>query len=335
MSRVSTAAAIEIQSCFRIALARKAARVLFARIQEERTFSATRIQSLVRLNIAKRRFERSISSVIAIQSFFRVIITKRRKEEAVQFHYYNNKRKQQIWSNCCKMLALIGVIIVVLCFLINRVFIYGNNSNNKSKDIDTNNSIIQSQTKGKRGVSVVEPTEETVIIEVPRSVEHDGLYEMLTALQSNNNSAIISDVWSEKSRLREIVLPKEAESYSDIFMENDIARVQEKIELGMVMEEIVEISPERNSSIERELDLVGSQEILFEWRDTLTKDDAILLSSDYGNKMYHLMVSPYFEEEFSGEDEGSEDHSEIVKVFAEQFRMEHVFSVQNFGSDYI
>jgi len=331
MSRVSTAAAIEIQSCFRIALARKAARVLFARHQEERTFSAIIIQSLFRLNIVKRRFERSISSAIAIQCFFRVMIAKKRREEAVHFHH-----NRPHWSSCFKVMALVGIITVGLCSLIHSIFIYSySNSINNSMGIDTNNRIILSQMKDESSVSVLESTEGTLKIGVLDSGEIDELYEMLTSLQSHNNSDILDDAWSGRSILRNIIVPKE-DSNRDIFMENVIAIGQEKIEFGMAMEEvIVEVSHECNVSIENEWDLSGSEEILSEWKGALMKEETYLFPSDDENKMYHLMVSPDLEEEYFGEYDESQDHSEIVKVFAEQFRMEHAFSVQNFGSEYI
>mmetsp|Transcript_26492 Transcript_26492/g.29302 ORF Transcript_26492/g.29302 Transcript_26492/m.29302 type:complete len:333 (-) Transcript_26492:61-1059(-) len=332
MSRVSTAAAIEIQSCFRIALARKAARVLFARHQEERTFSAIIIQSLFRLNIVKRRFERSISSAIAIQCFFRVMIAKKRREEAVHFHH-----NRPHWSSCFKVMALVGIITVGLCSLIHSIFIYSySNSINNSMGIDTNNRIILSQMKDESDESVLEAIEGTLKIKALNSGGIDELYEMSTALQNNNNnSEILDDVWRKKSRLRDIIVAKE-ESNRDIFMENVIAIGQEKIEFGMAMEEvIVEVSHERNASIDNELDLLGSERILSEWKGTLMREETSLFPIDDGNKMYHLMVSPDLEEEYFGEYDESQDHSEIVKVFAEQFRMEHAFSVQNFGSDYI
>jgi len=331
MSRVSTAAAIEIQSCFRIALARKAARVLFARHQEERTFSAIIIQSLFRLNIVKRRFERSISSAIAIQCFFRVMIAKKRREEAVHFHHNSAH-----WSSCFKVMALVGIITVGLCSLIHSIFIYSySNSINNSMGIDNNNRIILSQMKDESSVSVLESTEGTLKIGVLDSGEIDELYEMLTSLQSHNNSDILDDAWSGRSILRNIIVPKEDRN-RDIFMENVIAIGQEKIEFGMAMEEvIVEVSHECNVSIENEWDLSGSEEILSEWKGALMKEETYLFSNDDENKMYHLMVSPDLEEEYFGEYDESQDHSEIVKVFAEQFRMEHAFSVQNFGSEYI
>jgi len=83
MSRVSTAAAIEIQSCFRIVLAKKAANILNSKHEEKCNLSATRIQSLVRLNIAKSRFERIVSLVTRIQSLVRVNIAKSRFERNV------------------------------------------------------------------------------------------------------------------------------------------------------------------------------------------------------------------------------------------------------------
>jgi len=270
-------------------------RVLFARHQEERTFSAIIIQSFIRLNIAKRRFERSISSAIAIQCFFRVMIAKKRREEAVHFH-----DNRSLWSTCCKVMALVGIITVGLCLLIEGIFIYSNSSSsNNSKGIDTNNRIIISQMK--------EPTEGTLKIGVLKSGEID---EMLTSLQSINSSDILDDAWTGKSILRDIIVPK-VDSNRDILMENASAIGQEKIEFGMAMEEvIVDVSHEHNVS-------------------------TYSFPSDDGNEMYHLMLSPDLGREYSREYDVSQDHSEIVKVFGEQFSMEHVFSVQNFGSDYI
>eukprot|EP00548_Thalassiothrix_antarctica_P019944 CAMPEP_0194195382 /NCGR_PEP_ID=MMETSP0154-20130528/76103_1 /TAXON_ID=1049557 /ORGANISM="Thalassiothrix antarctica, Strain L6-D1" /LENGTH=319 /DNA_ID=CAMNT_0038919909 /DNA_START=654 /DNA_END=1614 /DNA_ORIENTATION=- len=222
-------------------------------------------------------------------------------------------------------------------FIDTSIFIYRySNSINNSMGIDTNNRIILSQMKDESDESVLEAIEGTLKIKALNSGGIDELYEMSTALQNNNNnSEILDDVWRKKSRLRDIIVPKE-ESNRDIFMENVIAIGQEKIEFGMAMEEVtVEVSQECNVSIENEWDLSGSEEILSEWKGALMKEETYLFSNDNENKMYHLMVSSDLGGEHSGEYDESQDHSEIVKVFAEQFRMEHAFSVQNFGSEYI
>jgi len=357
MSRVSTAAAIEIQSCFRIALAKKAANVLNSKYEEKCNFSATRIQSLVRLNIAKSRlerivslvtriqslvrvniarsrFERNISLAIRIQCFFRVTIAKKRIEELIQIHYNSTKKEQILWTRCRKLLVLVGVVMVVMCFFGENSFTDTvDNGNENKNDI----SIITNQTKDENSESPVESTKGAVNVGLLRSGVGvmDDLSSITPVMSKNNCSKIMHDVLSEKWTQREII-QAEMENKMDELVQNVVRISKEIDEIEIPMKEsVVETSKEYNISMYNEEYFTGSQLILSRRNDISTRDETLSFVSDSGNSKDCLTISPVIIGEYADKNDESLDHLKIVKEFAKQFGMEHVLSVHNFDSVYI
>jgi len=336
MSRLSNAAAIEVQSWYRVALAKKAAKVLFNEHEEECNGLATRIQSLVRVNIAKRKFKRSISSTIVIQCFFRVIIAKRKTEKAIQMHYNSEKKNQSIVASCSKLLALIGIAMLALCFLRNSTII----DNSKKDDI----GFITSSMKDE----IIVPSIEHEII-VP-SLEHmkgavkigvlrsgvgitDDFSKMVHVLRKNNNIEIADCEQSEEGKQQDIIESDEKNKI-DYTVEKVIS--QEKLEIIKPLKEaVVDFPQESNIPMKSEEDFTEFQSILSEWKDVVLRDATVSIPSDSGNKIYNLTVSPDVVEECSDGNEEKLETLEIMKEFAKQFRSEHILSVQNFASGYI
>jgi len=380
MSRVSTAAAIEIQSCFRIALAKKAAKVLNSIHEEKCNFSATMIQSLVRLNIAKSRFdrivslvtriqslarvniakkrferivslvtriqslvranieksrfERTVSLAITIQCFFRVAIAKKRTEEFIQIHYNSNKKEQLYWARCCKLLVLVGAVMVVLCFFKENSFIHIVDNN---KENENSISIITDQTKDENSVSPVESMKVALNVGVFSSGVGvmDDLSGITEITSKNNRSNTMYEVLSEEWRQQEIIQAEE-ENKMDILLQNVMRINEEMVEIEMPTKDgVVEASKEYNISLDIKEDFTGSQLILSRWNDISTRDETVSFASASGNSKDYLTVYPVITEEYAGENDESPDHLNIVQEFTKQFGMEHVLSVQNFDSVYI
>jgi len=357
MSRVSTAAAIEIQSCFRIALAKKAAKVLNNKYEEKCNLSATRIQSLVRLNIARSRFERivslmtriqslvrvnivrsrferSVSLAITIQCLFRATIAKKRIEELIQIQHNSNKKEQLFWARCYKMLVLVGVVMVVLCFFRENSFTHIVDNGNENKN---NIGIITNQMKDENSVSPVESTKGALNVGLFRSGVGfmDDISGITPVMNNNNCSDIMQNVWSEKWRQPEIT-EAEIENKMDNLVQNVIGISQEMVGIEIPMKEAVaNASKEYNISMDHEEYSTGSQLISSRWKDISTRDQTVSFVSDSGNSKDYLTISPVIIEEYAGKNYESLDHLKIMKEFAKQFGMEHVLSVHNFDSVYI
>jgi len=321
MTRVSNAAAVEIQCWFRIAQAKKTAKALYVRHEEERSLSATRIQSLVRSSIVRRRVERIVSSTITIQCLFRVTIANKRAKETIQANLnLNSSKEEPFWISCSKVVTLVGVVTVVLCFLIHSIFIYGYSI---------------SQMKEASDPSFLESAKGAVKTGVLRSDDINEFSRRMRIVQ--NKSDIMDDVLSEQRRVEGIVLIEEDDSND--FLEKVVISVsQEKLNFDTLIERtIVEVSQKSNVSIsiENATYFTGSQ-LISEWKDMLMGNEIVPFASDDGSSMYDMMmISPVLIEQHPVTDDTSVDHSEIVKVFAEQFRMEHILSVPNLDSYYI
>jgi len=313
MTRLSNAAAVEIQCWFRIAVAKKTMKVLYVRHEEERSLLATRIQSLVRSIIVKRKLERIVSSAITIQCLFRVVIANKRAREMIQANY---NKEQPSWITCFKIVTLVGVVTVVLCILIHSIFIYGYRT---------------SQTKEASNASFLESMKGAVKIGILRS---DGIDDFSRRMRVvHNNSGIMDDVLSEERVPQGIILTEENNSTG--FLEKVVVS-QEKFNFDTSMEQpIVEVLQKSNVSIiENEAYFTGSQSIS-EWNDMLMGDEIVPFASDDGSSTYDMMISPVLIEDHPSMDDVFVDRLQIVKIFAEQFRMEHVLSVPNLDSYYI
>jgi len=300
---------ITIQCWFRVVRANEIVKALYAEHEEERNSSTIIIQSLVRSSIAKRRLKMSVSSSITIQRFLRAIIVKKRAEENVQADY---NKQQSCWRSCNKAVILVGIVMAVLCLLMNSTFIvYATNSHVKEES----------------STDLQELTEQAVKTGVLRS---DGIDQFPTRIVQNS-SIIIDDVFSEKRGQQDI----------NLIEENAINHFLEKVVISqgnftsMEQHRIVEVVLKSNSFDEEIIGSIGLQ-LISEWKDMFIGDKIVdSYPSDDRSSMLNRMSSVALIENHHSVNDVTVDHSEIMKVFAEQFRMEHVLSVRNSDSVYI
>ena len=282
----------------------------------------------------RSRFSRSVSLAITIQCLFCATIAKKRIEELIQIQHNSNKREQLFWARCCKMLVLVGVVMVVLCFFRENNFTHIVDNGNENKN---NIGIITNQMRDENSVSPVESTKGALNVGLFRSGVGfmDDLSGITPVMKNDNCSDIMQNVWSEKWRQPEIT-QAEIENKMDNLVQNAIRISQEMVGIEMPMKEAVaEASKEYNISMDNEEYSTRSQLISSRWKDISTRDQTVSFVSDSGNSKDNLTISPVLIEEYAGKNYESLDHLKIMKEFAKQFGMEHVLSVHNFDSVYI